>query len=364
MGLLFSYLGYLFSKDKYSSPLILIYSQLSYKWTFLANWFIWLIGSIGNIVSLNVFYKTWFSMGGIYEIFIKIFIILFFVGINCYRSRWIFYGEIFVNIIKTILLIFIPMKIFYIKIFQLPELSAIDWSYFLMFKKISFNILSISIWYFYGVEACAIIGKKYEKITNKDIRINSLISSFFIIFLYLLNILAVLFYFNFQLVPFNFLEKIFSLKALYLVKICISFICLMSINSWIIFSGNVGYDAAELSLFPVVFLKKNKNGQPVFSLFFSNLLIVIVIILGTKKEFLSFILNVFNYLSNGIFYFYILYLYAFWKEYKYKSSLILCVLMILFVIFNMYYNITIFFVTLCTIILSLPLYTFFRKLNY
>ena len=303
VSVLFISLAQLFSNV--SSPFNTIEDALGKNISFFVGWSYWLISWISTIVVLKeiiLYVSNIFPFVKLYGFLFESALVIIFSLLNCLGPRNSSKIEFFLSFLKITCLVSIPLMCFYN-----GQKISIDVKYSNIFRS-----LPSFVWCFVGVECASIINKNNKK---------GIITGMIIVaFIYLINLLGIFYLLGYEVSATAYSQAL--LVLFYndkLINFVVSFICIGTLNSWIVSSGMCALDCAENNILPIWLKAKNRYGSPYKAILFSSLgLIPISFFLRSQSSFSS--INYFLNLSSGVF---LLFYTIFCVSYsiKYKSKI-------------------------------------------
>jgi basic amino acid/polyamine antiporter, APA family len=259
---------------------------------FFTGWAYWLISSITNvalvIVGIEYLVK---GFSPIVTLFLQMGALSLGTCLNCFGIRTSGKTELFFLVLKIIPMLVIPIAA--ILLFNpdhfVPFNPTLE-TWPCVLQKVSL----LAVWSFIGVEAAT---TPAEVVVNasKTIPRAIFVGTVLVIIIYLTNSVGIM-----ALVPPEILQNsiapyaaaskiLFSQdqNAIYslILPFAIGITCLGSLNAWTLSSSYVAYSLASDSLFPKIFLKKNRFGAPYVSLLFGYLVPAVFLIFCMNQNF-------------------------------------------------------------------------------
>lgn len=248
--------------------------------------------------------------------------ILYIIGIyNFYLNVWL---KIIITTSLTILnvygmhasrrldFILILLKIFPLVILPALCLLTINYEYFVIEKQENISSVSaflstlqaasfVTFWGFIGVETATAPAEAVNNPT-KNIPRAIIIGTICVTLIYLLSNIAILgtvapnILTNHTVAPFaEAANKVLGGQWHNATALATVIVCLSTLNTWILTSGQISLGAAHDRLFPAIFLQINKHGAPAWGIFTSSLGMIIVILCTTYSSLskqIDFVINV------------------------------------------------------------------------
>lgn len=245
---------------------------------------------------LNVFYPI---LNNQFAKFIAIILLIWIPAIiNVVGIRFSGFLQIIMAIMKFTPLFII--SIFGWKYFHIENIT----NYFNVTNTTNLSAFSsgiiLTLWLFIGVESAAV---PTDSVYNpqKNIPLATLIGTIIAALVYLLSYTAI-----FGMVPNTILmnstspfaiatEMIFGSYGKVLVSFGAIVACIGALNGWTLVAAQIPMAAANDNLFPKIFARCNRSGNPVFSIIFTSICITILVItsnyLGLIEQFELLILS-------------------------------------------------------------------------
>jgi amino acid transporter len=327
-SILFCSIGYIFTKDNISI-FSLVVENTNKKFGLFFYGFYWILGCATNIVLINevliYLFNSWIILKP-YGLLIKIFLLNTIIIMNSFGIQNSSLIEMLITFLKVIPLTILPI-LFLAKAPIVPIDTQIN----------SNNILSAiasSAWCFFGIENAATVGRE---ITSK-IKKATIISMIIVSLLYFLNIFSVLNYFNYKNISItSYSHIIFNLWGITgrnIFNIMVAIMCFGTLNAWTFSNSLIAVDAAKNNIFSKVFLIKNRYDSYYVSLILSNVLLFFLIFITEFGDISKLLLLCLDFFALGIFIIYIILLWALFKKFKNKISVICALLLTIIFFFN------------------------------
>ncbi len=220
-------------------------------------------------------------------IYIEVAILLVITSINLKGVSSAGHFEVVLSIMKFTPLVLIPLcALFYFNHsnFTVSE-HLIELSYFKLLAKVSL----ITLWGFIGLEA-ATTPAEYVVQPKKNIPLAVILGTSFVAVIYLINSLGIMGAIegselqNSSSPYIDVTHYIFGGGWYIVVSIISSIVCLSTINSWVLTSGQIALGLAEDGFLPKFFAKRNSCEAPL-ALLISGLGIVPLLFLTNEEKF-------------------------------------------------------------------------------
>jgi APA family basic amino acid/polyamine antiporter len=261
---------------------------------FFTGWAYWLISSVGSVVLLLV--GVVYLMSMIVEcspatiLYVQFVVISLVTCLNCFGGSAVGKTELFFFVLKIIPIMAIPVA--GILVFNpdhfIPFNPTLEpWPCVL--QKVSL----IAMWGFTGVESATIPAASVIN-AAKMIPRAIFLGTILVITIYLTNVVGIM-----ALVPSEILQNSIApyseaSKILFqgkwpilslILPVTVGITCIGNLNAWTLSSSYVAYSLASDSLFPRIFLKKNRFGAPYVSIFLGYLVIVLFTVFCMNQNF-------------------------------------------------------------------------------
>lgn len=319
LGILFTKLSNIFS---HGGPPRYILHSLGRLAGFIAAWTYWTVSWFSTLPVIITIAVNISDLTGINNIlFLEILFLTIFTIINCYSMKHTAYVEIVLTSIKMILLLIIPLIfLFYgqgnnhfldIDIIQAIRMSSV-----------------MTVWGFIGLEI-ATVPDANTKSVNKAIFLGILI----VLLIYILNTYSILHVLSQNelntLVPYSMaMNKCIGNHKI--MSAVIALVCMGTLNSWILATSQMSYNAAQENLFPKIFAIKTKHSVPIYGTIIQYVLLLFLLLFMTDQSIHNQISNLIDIsvLAYIIIFFVSIIVYI--KESLYKENIIAPILSLLF----------------------------------
>ena len=247
---------------------------------FFTAWVYWIISWLSNAVLLSMIvgYLTIMlgEISSIEIILIEIFVVLAITYVNIVGVKCSGTIGIVLTMLKLGIFLILPIVFFCFFDIKNFEISSSDF----LFDKDGISALCNSVllgfFGFIGIESAT---ASTERIKNPEKAIPRalIIGTIVVSLVYIVNIIAIIGIVGFDRLaesdaPYAFaIQNIFHNNSPLLIAIVSIIVCVGTLNSWTLTSGQIAYVAYEDGLFPKIFGKLNKSGAPVASLIFAAL---------------------------------------------------------------------------------------------
>lgn len=263
---------------------------------FFSAWGYWLcatIGVVGYLViafaALGSFVDTpqqvWFGEGNTLAAFIGESCILW--AVHCLVSRGVQQAAMF-NLVATLakslpLLLFVLFACYYFDPVTFAQDQAASTLAVPVSEQVR-NTMLITLWVFTGIEGAAVLSARAKN--KRDVGTATVLGVVLALLLYvLISVLAlgILARPELAALPNPSMARLMGHmsgswgKALISVGLIVS--VLASYVSWTLFSAEVPFSAARHGAFPAIFLRQNRNGTPIASLWLSSLTVQFCLLL-------------------------------------------------------------------------------------
>jgi APA family basic amino acid/polyamine antiporter len=273
-------------------PHVYVRQAFGNAWAFFTGWGYWVISSITNVtlVIVGIEYLVE-GCSPIMTLCLQITALSLGTCLNCFGIRASGKMELLFLVLKIVPMLAIPIAaiLFFNPDNFVPFNPTVE-AWPCVLQKVSL----LAVWSFIGVEAAT---TPAEVVVNasKTIPRAIFVGTILVIIIYLTNSVGIM-----ALVPSEILQNSIApyseaSKILFpqgqqsvyslILPFAIGITCLGSLNAWTLSSSYVAYSLASDSLFPRIFLKKNRFGAPYISLFLGYLLTTLFLIFCMNKSF-------------------------------------------------------------------------------
>jgi APA family basic amino acid/polyamine antiporter len=261
---------------------------------FFTGWAYWLISSIGSVVLVIVGVVYLMSMitqcSATSILYVQFVVISLVTCLNCFGGSVAGKMELLFLVLKIVPMLAIPIAgiLFFNPDNFIPFNPTVQ-AWPCVLQKVSL----IAMWGFTGVESATIPAASVVN-ASKTIPKAIFVGTILVIIIYLTNGVGIM-----ALVPSEILQNSIvsyseASKILFqdqppilslILPVTVGITCIGNLNAWTLSSSYVAYSLASDSLFPRIFLKKNRFGAPYVSLFLGYLFIVLLTVLCMNQNF-------------------------------------------------------------------------------
>ncbi|USO02216.1 MAG: amino acid permease [Alphaproteobacteria bacterium] len=191
-------------------------------------------------------------------------------------------AEFILTLFKIIPLVAIPLiALYHFDVKNIKTLEVID------MPSIQ-NIIMTTLFCFLGLESATAPAEFVDQ-PQKTIPKAIIAGTTFVALVYLLNSLGLLGLVDTTALmhskaPYADATSVLFGNFSFVMAIIGAFVCISTLNAWVLTSGQIAYGLAKDGLFPSIFKKQNRNGSPYVSVIVSSLLIVPLLILIDDKN--------------------------------------------------------------------------------
>jgi arginine:ornithine antiporter/lysine permease len=276
---------------------------------FFSAWGYWLCATIGVVSYLVVAFaalaaftdspsQQWFGEGNTLPAFIGESLILWLVHYLVLRGVK---QAAFINLLATLakslpLLIFIALAYYYFDPVTFTNEPAAESLQLPVMEQVK-NTMLITLWVFTGIEGAVVLSSRAAD--KKDIGRATLIGVLLALALYLcITLLSVGVMPRTEIAALTnpsmagLMQYMAGTPAKILISLGLIVSVLASYLSWVLYSAEVPFTAAQHGAFPKCFTRKNKNGTPTASLLLTSLTVqfCLVLVLFTGKSYNALVL--------------------------------------------------------------------------
>ncbi len=259
---------------------------------FFTGWAYWLISSITNValVIVGIEYLV-AGCSPTMTLFLQMGVLSLGTCFNCFGIRTSGKTELFFLVLKIIPMLAIPIAgVIFFNPDHFVPFNPTGQTWPCVLQKVSL----LAVWSFIGVEAAT---TPAEVVVNasKTIPRAIFVGTILVSIIYITNSVGIM-----SMVPSEILQNSIApyaeaSKILFpqgqntiyglILPFAIGITCLGSLNAWTLSSSYVAYSLAADSLFPKIFLKKNRFGAPYVSLLFGYLIPGVCLVFCMNQNF-------------------------------------------------------------------------------
>lgn len=300
LALVFSWLCARFPQT--GGPHVYVKETFGVSAAFFTGWTYWVISWVSTtaVIVACIGYLTPFigHQSSTVYLALEIALTLAITILNLKGVKTAGHAEFFLTLLKIIPLLILP----------LVAIWFFDSNNFVIAENISDletsailgKVTLLTLWGFIGLEAATTPAGSIEN-PSKTIPKAIFWGTLCVAFLYIINSIAIM-----GLIPGDTLvhskapyvdatKLIFGGNWHYLISFIASFICIGTLNAWMLTSGQIALGLAQDDLMPNLFKKKNQNDAPTWGLIFSFMGIIPLLFLTSSESFVHQITAIIDY---------------------------------------------------------------------
>ena len=248
---------------------------------FISIWTYWIISWFSTapvVITIGINLAQVFGFSNL--LFVEILCLTIFTLLNCYSINAVSRTEIVLTILKIVPLVILPL------VFLLCGENYIH-EYTNGSSKSIQLASTTTIWGFIGLEVATTPANRAKN--KSDISKALILGSIIVSLVYIINTYSIFYSLPYnELSNTNFPYSLAMTKCLggsygNIVAIIISIVCMGTLNSWILATGQMSSGASRMGLFPS-FFSKEKNQVPIYGIIVQYILILITLILMSDSN--------------------------------------------------------------------------------
>lgn len=292
------FLAIVFSKlcahtPKTGGPHVYVLEAFGAHAGFYTAWTYWLISWISSIALVVTIVGSCASFMGEPNPWVHLVgegvVLVLILTLNLRGLKMAGRSEVILSFLKLIPLLLIPLYgLFFLNTAHFLPLSCANGDVVGTLNSAAL----LTLWGFIGLETATAPAESVKN-PRKTIPRALILGTSLVAALYIFNTVVIM-----GLIPTDVLCRTVSPYALaaqilwgpgwdFLISGLIALVCFGALNAWILTSGQIACGAAEDGLFPLLFLKKNAHGAPVWGIFLSGLGMVPFLILLMEEGFID-----------------------------------------------------------------------------